>query len=184
MRAAVIGSGFGERVVAGVYTAEGIDLDVVPPRDPDAVRAAIAAPVDLVSVHSPPFMHAEHVGWALERGRDVLCEKPVGRSADEGRPMLQAAQAADVLHFLNFEFRQEPTRVALRNILDEGRIGEPVHLQWSAFNSGSRRPLRRYGWLFDREAGGGWIGAFGSHVIDTIRWMIGEINDATADVRI
>ncbi|MDQ1433062.1 MAG: hypothetical protein QOF40_3664, partial [Actinomycetota bacterium] len=162
MRVAIVGAGFGARVVAAVFRDEGVEVDVVSARDRAAVRAAIAAPVDLVSVHSPPFLHAEHVGWALEQGRDVLCDKPFGRSADEARAMLADAERSGVLHLLNFEFRQEPTRVALRQVVTDGRIGHPVHLHWTAFNSGSRRPLRRYGWLFDRDAGGGWIGAFGS----------------------
>jgi predicted dehydrogenase len=183
MRVAIVGAGFGARVVAGVFRDEGSDVEVVSARDDAAVRAAIAAPVDLVSVHSPPFLHATHVGWALEQGRDVLCDKPFGRSADEARAMLAAAEGAGVLHLLNFEFRQEPTRVALRQVVADGGIGTPVHLHWTAFNSGSRRPLRQYGWLFDREAGGGWIGAFGSHVIDTIRGLLGEITDATATLR-
>jgi predicted dehydrogenase len=44
--------------------------------------------------------------------------------------------------------------------------------------------LRRYGWLFDRERGGGWIGAWGSHAIDTIRWCFGEIAAVDARARI
>lgn len=49
-----------------------------------------------------------------------------------------------------------------------------------AYNSGSRVPLRPWGWLFDRSAGGGWIGAFGSHAIDLVRWLLGDITDAGA----
>ncbi len=184
VRIAVIGAGFGARVVAGVYRDEGMEVEVVSPRDPAAVRAAIAEPVDLVSVHSPPFLHAEHVGWALEHGRDVLCDKPFGRSVAESQAMLTAAETAGVLHFLNCEFRREPARVALRDVVERGRIGAPVHLHWTAFTSGSRRPLRRYGWLFDREAGGGWIGAFGSHAIDTVRWLMGEIVGVSGGCRI
>jgi len=184
MRVAVIGAGFGARVVAGVFRDEGMAVDVVSPRDPAAVRAAIAEPVDLVSVHSPPFLHAEHVGWALEQGHAVLCDKPFGRSADEARAMLAAAEGAGGVHLLNFEFRQDPTRVALRQVVTGGHIGHPVHLHWTAFNSGSRRPLRQYGWLFDRDAGGGWIGAFGSHAIDTVRCLMGEIEQATGTCRI
>jgi predicted dehydrogenase len=184
MRVAVIGTGFGANVVGEVFRDEGMDVEVVSPRDADAVRAAIAAPVDLVSVHSPPFLHAEHVGWAIEHGRAVLCDKPFGRSTVEAEAMLAAAEAAGVLHFLNFEFRQDPTRVALRQVLTDGRIGDPVHLHWTAFIAGSRHPLRRFGWLFDRDAGGGWIGAYGSHVIDTARWLMGEITDATGTCRI
>jgi predicted dehydrogenase len=184
VRVAVIGAGFGERVVAPVLQELGADVDVVSARDGDAVRAAIGAPVDLVCVHSPPFLHVEHVRLALEAGRDVLCDKPFGCSAADARDLLSAAGDAGVLHFVNFEFRKDPTRVALARVLDEGRIGTPVHLHWTSFTSASRRPLRPYGWLFDRARGGGWIGAFGSHVFDTVRWLMGEIDDATGGCRI
>jgi len=90
---------------------------------------------------------------------------------------------AGVLHFLNFEFRCEPPRVVLHELLGEGVIGRLCHLHWTSFVSGSRTPLRRHGWLFDRELGGGWIGAFGSHAIDTIRWLGGEIVDVEGRVR-
>jgi predicted dehydrogenase len=184
MRVAVIGAGFGARVVAGVYAEAGMAVDVVSARDDAAVRAAVAGPVDLVSVHSPPFLHATHVGLALERGHDVLCDKPFGCNADEARAMLAAARDAGVLHFLNFEFRCDPTRLALQQVIDDGRIGTPVHLHWTSYTSASRRPLRPYGWLFDRDRGGGWIGAFGSHTIDTVRWLLGEIVDARGGCRI
>jgi len=45
-------------------------------------------------------------------------------------------------------------------------------------------PLRRYGWLFDRDRGGGWIGAWGSHAIDMIRWCFGEVVAVDAQLRI
>lgn len=184
MRVAVIGTGFGSRVVAGVYERAGLEVDVVSARDAPAVRAAIAAPVDLVSVHSPPFLHAEHVQRALDAGHDVLCDKPFGTSAAEARAMADAAESAGVLHFLNFEFRHDPTRLALKQVLEDGAIGELLHLHWTSYTSLSRRPLRPYGWLFDRARGGGWLGAFGSHAIDTVRWMLGEIVDAVGGGRI
>ena len=98
--------------------------------------------------------------------------------------MLAAARDAGVLHFLNFEFRQDPTRRALHDVVAGGGIGAPVHLHATSFLSASRHPLRPYGWLFDRDLGGGWIGAFGSHAIDTIRWLMGDIVDARGGCRI
>ena len=44
--------------------------------------------------------------------------------------------------------------------------------------------MRRYGWLFDRDRGGGWIGAWGSHAVDTIRWCFGEVVAVDAQSRI
>ena len=181
LRVGVVGTGFGSRVVAGAFRESGCEVvDVVTARDPSLVRSLCRSPVDLVAVHSPPFLHAEHVAWAVDAGRAVLCEKPFGTSVDEARTMTEAAQAAGVPNFLNFEFRCQPARLAMAALLEEGAIGSPEHLSYTAFTSGSRVPLRPWGWLFDRSRGGGWIGAFGSHAIDLIRWLLGDVIRAGA----
>jgi predicted dehydrogenase len=182
----VIGRGFGQSVVAPVFAeTEGCTLvDVISPRDADAVRALCAHPdVDLVAVHAPPFLHREHVQLALDAGKAVLCDKPFGTSAAEAEAMLAAARAGDAVALLNFEFRHHPGRIALRSLLQDGAIGTVEHVQWTVFGAGFRVPLRPYGWLFDAERGGGWIGAWGSHVIDFLRWTFGDLVDASARLR-
>jgi predicted dehydrogenase len=183
VKASIIGTGFGSRVVAMVYGKVGVEVEVVSPRDAEAVRRACAAPVDFVSIHSPPFLHRDHVMLALEHGKNVVCDKPFGRSAAEAREMLAAAEAAGVVHMLNFEFRHEPVRVQAKALMDEGAIGTPTHVQWSAPMLGGRQPLKPYSWLFDRDLGGGWIGAFGSHAFDALRWWMGEITEVTGVCR-
>lgn len=181
MRVGVIGTGFGGRVVAGAYRAGGCQVtDVVTARDADAVGALCCSEVDLISIHSPPFLHRDHVAMALEAGRAVLCDKPFGRSLDDAEAMARQAGEAGVVNLVNFEFRHQPARQAMHELLASGAIGRPEHLAYTAYNSGSRVPLRPWGWLFDRSLGGGWIGAFGSHAIDLVRWLLGDAADAGA----
>jgi predicted dehydrogenase len=181
MRVGVVGTGFGARVVAGAFAATGsVVTEIVTARQPDAVRALCRSDIDLVSVHSPPFLHAEHVGMAIDAGRAVLCDKPFGTSLDEALAMTDAAAAGGVVNLVNFEFRHQPARRAMHELLASGAIGRPEHLVYTAFTSGSRVPLRPWGWLFDRGRGGGWIGAFGSHAIDLVRWLLGDIRTAGA----
>ena len=79
VRVGIIGTGFGARVVAGAFDAADCDVtDVVTARDASAVRALCRSDVDLVAVHSPPFLHASHVAMAVDAGRAVLCDKPFG----------------------------------------------------------------------------------------------------------
>jgi predicted dehydrogenase len=159
-------------------------VDVVSPRDEAAVAALCArGDVDLVSIHSPPFLHRDHVRRAIDGGHAVLCDKPFGRNAAEAEAIHELARQAGVLHFANFEFRRQPAREKLRALVQGGAVGGVEHLHWSAYSAASRRPLRRFGWLFDRELGGGWIGALGSHMIDYLRWLLGEIADASAELR-
>jgi predicted dehydrogenase len=182
LRVGIIGRGFGARVVAPCFEAAGCTIaGVVSPRDDEAWRSLCASPdVDLVAVHSPPFLHRTHVEAALAHGKHVLCDKPFGMDASEAAAMLAAAESAGVVHALNFEFRSHPIVARMRTLVAEGAIGRPEHVQWFHVSSGSRVPLRRYGWLFDRSRGGGWIGAWCSHTIDTLRFVLGEVVDVVS----
>jgi predicted dehydrogenase len=160
-------------------------VEVVSPRDGDAIAKAVArADVDLVSVHSPPFLHAEHVRAAIGTGKAVLCDKPFALNAREASDLVEEAAAAGAIALCNFEFRLHPVRRLLRELVRTDALGTIEHVQWTHLSAGSRVPLRRYGWLFDRARGGGWIGAWGSHAIDTIRWCFGEVSSVDARARI
>jgi predicted dehydrogenase len=183
MRVAVIGTGFGKHAAAPAYERLGAEVDVISPRDETAVQRAMASDVDLISVHSPPFLHVDHVMAAIDNGHAVLCDKPFGRNAGEAQAMRDRAVAAGVLHFLNFEFRCNEAWVKLKELADDGTIGAPTHLSWSFFGSGLRG--RKAGWIQDRDRGGGWIGAYGSHLIDYTRWLFGsEVADCGGVTRI
>jgi predicted dehydrogenase len=186
VRIGVVGRGFGARVVAPVFEeTEGCTVvDVVSPRDEGAVADLCSRrDLDLVAVHSPPFLHRDHVLRALDAGHAVLCDKPFGRGADDAATMLDAAVTSHALNLLNFEFRHDPGREELRRLVLDGAVGDVEHVQWSVFSAGSRVPLRKFGWLFDAARGGGWIGAWGSHAIDFLRWTFGEVTDARAELR-
>ncbi|KUI24026.1 oxidoreductase [Mycobacterium sp. IS-1742] len=183
MKVLVIGTGFGRHAAAPAYEAAGFDVEVVSPRDEGAVARRIASGVDLVSVHSPPFLHVDHVTAALDRGTAVLCDKPFGRTAAEAAAMVDRAREAGVLTFLNFEFRCRAAWAKVKEFADAGAIGTLTHLSWNWYGNGLRG--RRYGWINDADLGGGWIGAYGSHLIDFTRWLFGsEIVDCGGVTRI
>jgi predicted dehydrogenase len=187
VRIGIVGAGFGARVVAPVFAGtDGCDVvDVVSARDDAAVRTLCGrSDLDLVAVHSPPFLHVAHVGYALDAGHAVLCDKPFGRNAGDASAMLEHARAAGALHLGNLEFRYQPARVTLRELASSGAVGTVEHVEVSQFSAGSRVPLRNYGWLFDADRGGGWIGAWGSHFLDYVRWAFGEVVEGGADLRI
>jgi predicted dehydrogenase len=184
IRVGVVGTGFGASNVAPAFAVAGDCqvVDVVTPRDDAAVSKLCARPdVDLISIHSPPFLHVEHVRRAIEAGHDVLCDKPFGRNAEESAAMVEMAEGAGVINLLNFERRFDPARERLRALLQDGVVGEPNHFQYSRFIAVPQP--RPYGWLSTKELGGGWLGGQGSHLIDACRWMFGEIGEAAAVMR-
>jgi predicted dehydrogenase len=169
MKAAVIGRGFGAYAMKPAFEARGWEVELIPSRDPEAIKAACAGPFDLIAVHSPPFQHREHVLAAIAAGKDVLCDKPFGKNAAEAREMRDAAKAAGVLNFVNFEFRQSAGLRKAQEMIAAGDIGTLEHVAYQSHVSFARE--RKYGWLNDASLGGGWMGALSSHIIDAIRWI-------------
>jgi predicted dehydrogenase len=172
MKVAVIGRGFGAYAMKPAFEAAGWEVELIPSRDPDAVAAACEGDADLIAVHSPPFQHKEHVLQAIAAGKDVLCDKPFGKDGAEAVEMRDAAKAAGVLHFVNFEFRHDPVRSKVAELVESGAIGRPVHATYRTYNNFTQK--RDHGWLNEAEKGGGWLGALGSHIIDMMRWQLGS----------
>ncbi len=128
--------------------------------------------VDLVSVVTPPATHMEMTLAALDHGKAVLCEKPMAMSAAEAKRMTEAAQKAGVLALIDHELRFLKSRRMMRSMLTSGAIGAVRHCNY-VFRSDDRGVLDRpWDWWSDEKMGGGTLGAIGSHVIDSFRWML------------
>lgn len=181
VRVGIIGTGFGATTVAPAFrqAPDCEVVDVVTPRDAAAVAALCRRPdVDLISVHSPPFLHVEHIGLAVSASKAVLCDKPFGVTVADAEAMTESAERASVVNLLNFERRYDPLRLAVKEQIERGAIGTPDHFQYSRFTA-LPKPLP-FGWLDRRELGGGWLAGQGSHLIDASRWLFGEVVAAAA----
>jgi predicted dehydrogenase len=128
--------------------------------------------VDLVSVVTPPSTHMEITLAALAHRKAVLCEKPMAMNAGEARQMTEKANAAGVLALIDHELRFLNSRRVMRGMLESGAIGSVRHCNY-VFRSDYRGVAdRAWDWWSDAAMGGGALGAIGSHVIDSFRWML------------
>lgn len=129
--------------------------------------------VDLISVVTPPATHMEMTLAAIEHRKAVLCEKPMAMNAAEAKRMTDAAREAGVLALIDHELRFLISRRTMRSLLTGGAIGSVRHCNY-VFRSDYRGVLdRAWDWWSDERMGGGALGAIGSHVIDSFRWMLG-----------
>ena len=134
--------------------------------------------IDAVVMATPPYLHHQMVIAALEAGKHVLCEKPMARNLAEARDMVKLAQSAGVVAMINHEFRYLPIRMRVKELIDEGYIGEPQSVAMNVFRSTLADPNDRpFGWLMEQDKAGGMLGASGSHYIDSLRWWLGEIHE-------
>ncbi len=137
-------------------------------------RAVVGrADVDLVSIVTPPVTHAEMAAAALEAGKAVLCEKPMAMDASETARMCEAARAAGALALIDHELRFLPVRRLMREMILGGELGRVRHAKF-LFRADSRAVVDRpWSWWSDERAGGGALGAIGSHAVDALHWLLG-----------
>ena len=124
----------------------------------------------------PNSLHAEPTIAAAEAGKHVVCEKPLGRDAEESYEIWQRVAATGVKHMCAFNYRFVPAVRLARELIDAGELGEIRHFRG--------RYLQDWGdtdaevWRFDRaEAGSGALGDLATHVIDLARYLVGEIDE-------
>jgi predicted dehydrogenase len=114
---------------------------------------------------------------ALEAGKHVLCEKPLGRSAAEARLAVEAAQTHRRVLKTGFNHRHHPAIAEARRRVDAGELG-PLFLARCRYGHGGRPGYDRE-WRADRElAGGGELLDQGVHALDLFRWFLGELVEA------
>jgi predicted dehydrogenase len=134
-----------------------------------------------VTIATPPHTHAALTLAAIAHGCHVICEKPMAMSTDEAHTMLKAAENAGVTHLIGNEFRWQADRALVGRALAEGLIGEPRFLTLASYLPLVAAPDAKMArWWFDETAGGGWLGAQGSHLVDQIRVWLGEFESLSA----
>jgi predicted dehydrogenase len=130
--------------------------------------ALLEQDLDGVVIATPSALHAEQSIAALRRGVAVFCQKPLGRTEEEVRAVLDAARQADRLLAVDLSYRFTSAVQAIRARFDE--LGEVYAAQLVFHNA--------YGpdkaWFYDaRLAGGGCVMDLGIHLVDLALWLLG-----------
>ena len=145
-------------------------------------REVIAHPdVDVVSITSPNSLHREMCLAALEAGKHVFCEKPVGREPEETFAIAAAARDVDVKTFTGFCYRWSPVVQQLKSLITEGVLGELTHYRGRFFCGYGHNPQNTLSWRFDREqAGYGTLGDLMSHALDMAMMLVGPVAEVVS----
>ena len=140
-------------------------------------RELLAHPgLDAVSIVAPPHLHAEMAAAALDHGLHLLCEKPLAMNAAQAETMLSQAEAAGRVHMTAFNHRHIPALAYMKELMDGGYVGDRVlHAESRWFSENRAGPDLTHYWRHTRElAGFGVLGDIGVHVVDRLRWLVGE----------
>jgi predicted dehydrogenase len=115
----------------------------------------------------------------MESGKHVLCEKPLARTVEEAEAMVKAAQTSGVKLKCGFNHRCHPAIQKAKELLDQGKIGEPSFVRCRYGIGG--RPGYEKEWRANPEiVGGGQMMEQGIHAVDLSRWFLGEFKEVAA----
>lgn len=132
--------------------------------------------IDAVSIATPSGLHASLTIAALESGRHVLCEKPLGITLDQVDAMIAAQARSGKALGCVYQQRLHPSALIIKQAITDGRFGRILHansyLKWhrtqAYYDAGGWRGT----WAMD---GGGALMNQSIHYIDLLQWLAGPL---------
>lgn len=173
-----------------------------PRYEPDLRRVLEDPRVDIVSIATPHHLHALQAIWAMQAGKDVYVEKPIGHNVSEGARIVEAARRYKRICQVGLQCRSNPGMIAAMAFLHSGGLGTIHRARGICCQSRARldrpgdyplesavdynlwlgpaqpAPLTRrqlhYQWHWFWEYGNGELGHQGVHQMDLARWALGD----------
>lgn len=182
---AMLGTGFIAEFRIQVYAQlEGADVVAVLGRDSERTRKFAAAnhigfaatsfeallgsaDFEVVDICLPNHLHLEAAIQAAEAGKHIICEKPLGRTADDARAMLAAAESAKIIHCYGENLLYTPDMEEILSVIERGIIGTPLWMRGREGHFGPHSP-----WFYQHKySGGGALLDMGCHVIGAFNYI-------------
>lgn len=143
----------------------------------DYKRLAENVDFDAVIVCTPPNSHPEIAAFFMNRGKHVLCEKPLCLSVAEAKAMIECAEKSNVKFTMATKFRYVEDVIKAKSMIASGVLGDIVQFE-NAFTARVDMSKR---WNSDfAVSGGGVLMDNGTHSVDIIRYFLGAIEEVLA----
>jgi predicted dehydrogenase len=135
--------------------------------------------IDVVSVVTPNYLHYPMTMEAIEAGKHVICEKPLGMGYAQTREMYERAESKGLKNMVGFTWRFTPIALKMSELVKEGYLGRIFHISATTLVGGVDS---NFGWGWTKEkAGTGFISMAGSHLIDLAMSWAGGIREVSAN---
>jgi predicted dehydrogenase len=122
--------------------------------------------VDIVSIVTPPGMHAEMACEAMRAGKHVLLEKPVALTAESARQILDTQRETGMVITVNHMIRYNPIIQSFVRLGQSGALGKLRHVTINNYAQDAALPANH--WFWDEEMSGGILVEHGVHFFDIV----------------
>ncbi len=127
--------------------------------------------IEVVYIASPPHTHLEYVIASCQAGKMIICEKPLARTLDEGKKIVEAVIAANVLFVTNYSITLHPAQQEIIKLVKDNLIGEPIG---GRVNFGFYFDRAEWDWRVRSATGAGPMMDLGIHCINFLRNIFGQ----------
>jgi len=142
----------------------------IPEWETDSEKVLKREDLDLILLAVPNYVHKELAIATARTGKNLVCTKPLARTAAEAQEMLKAVQAAGVIHGYAETEVFSPAVIKAREFIERGAIGEVLTVRSREAHAGPHMD-----WFWKKElAGGGALLDMGCHCIEAARYFIGK----------
>ena len=144
-------------------------------------REVIDSPlIDIVDVCTSNVSHAEIATAAARAGKHVICEKPLALTVADAEKMVAAARKTAVKNLVLFNYRRVPAIAFAKQLIDSGQLGQIRHFRATYLQDWICDPKFPMNWRLRKEvAGSGSHGDLNAHLVDTARYLVGDITEVT-----
>lgn len=132
---------------------------------------------DVVNVCTPNGLHAAQSLQALEAGKHVVCEKPMGLSKDNCEKVIFKSLQKNKHVFCVMQNRYSPPSEWIKSVVEEKILGEIFMVQLNCYWNRDDRYYKKGGWKGTSDLDGGTLFTQFSHFIDIMYWLFGDIDD-------
>lgn len=145
-------------------------------------REVVSDPeIDVIDICTPNNIHAEIAIAAAKAGKHILCEKPLSLTTKEAKEMYLAAKTNHVVTMVAFNYRRTPAVQLAKKYIDEGAIGKILDFRGTYLQDWSADPSSPLSWRFQKSiCGSGALGDIGTHVVDMLRYLVGDFDSVNA----
>jgi UDP-N-acetyl-2-amino-2-deoxyglucuronate dehydrogenase len=132
--------------------------------------------IEIIVVCTPNGLHAEHAIKSLQKGKYVLCEKPLTISTKEGKKMVETADACKRKIYVVKQNRYNEPVQHVKQLLENSSLGKIYSFQLNCFWN---RPQQYYSrsWRGTKELDGGILYTQFSHFVDLLYWFLGDVEE-------
>ena len=128
--------------------------------------------VDIVDICVPTDVHEEVAAQALAKGKSVFCEKPLARTLESARRMIDASKHAGGIFGVGQVVRYFPEFRRAHDLVKSGAVGRPAAIRT---HRGGAAPSGSDAWFMDHRRSGGVLVDLAIHDFDWLRWTFGEV---------